>query len=205
MAKLNFKYGTMNSGKSIDLMRIAHNYEENGFSVLVMKPAIDTKGLDMLDSRIGMKRKVDILIYDKTDIISAINCYKKDNLSYIFVDEAQFLSKEQIDTLFLATKIFDVPIICYGLRNNFKMEGFEGADRLLQIAEGIEEIKTLCDCGKIARYVGRKVNGEFELDGDLVVIDGANNEVEYVPLCGECYLEKVKKINKQKIKSRYKI
>ena len=205
MAKLNFRYGTMNSGKSIDLMRIAHNYEENGYSTLVMKPKIDTKGLDMLDSRVGMRRKVDILITPDTNILEEINKNKKDNLACIFVDEVQFLKKEQIDELFLITKLLDVPVICYGLRNNFKMEGFEGADRLLQIAEEIHELKTLCKCGNIARYVGRKANGQYLLDGDVILIDGSSEKVEYVPLCGNCYLNEVKKIDKVKVKSKYKI
>ena len=205
MAKLNFRYGTMNSGKSIDLMRVAHNYEENGYSIVVMKPKIDTKGKNMLDSRIGMRRKVDILIDSNTNIMEEIKNTKKDNLACIFVDEAQFLNKEQIDELFLITKILDIPVVCYGLRNNFKMEGFAGSDRLLEIAEEIVEIKTLCKCGNIARYVGRKVNDFYMLEGDVVLIDGKEDKVEYVPLCGNCYLNEVKKIDKVKVKSKYRI
>ena len=195
MAKLNFKYGTMGSGKSIDLMRTAYNYEEKGYDVLVMKPLIDTKGSNKLDSRIGMKRTVDILISDDTDIISEVNNRLTTNLRCIFVDEAQLLSSKKIDELYLASKIFDIPIICYGLRTNFKMEGFPGSTRLLEIAENIEELKTLCKCGSTARFAGRKVNGEFTLEGDNILIDGEYNNVEYVPLCGDCYLKKVKKID----------
>lgn len=195
MAKLHFKYGTMNSGKSIDLMRTAYNYEEMGYDVLVLKPLIDTKGLDKLDSRIGMKRKVDILIPKNSLILPLIINKIPKNLACIFVDEAQFLSKEQIDNLFIITKKMNIPVICYGLRNNFKMEGFEGSVRLLEIAEELEEIKTLCHCGEIARYVGRKVDGKFQLDGCEVVIDGENINTEYIPLCGKCYLEKVKELD----------
>lgn len=195
MAKLHFKYGTMNSGKSIDLMRTAYNYEEMGYDVLVLKPLIDTKGLDKLDSRIGMKRKVDILIPENSLILPLIINKISKKLACIFVDEAQFLSKEQIDNLFIITKKMNIPVICYGLRNNFKMEGFEGSVRLLEIAEELEEIKTLCHCGEIARYVGRKVDGKFQLDGCEVVIDGENINTEYIPLCGKCYLEKVKELD----------
>lgn len=192
MAKLHFKYGTMNSGKSIDLMRTAYNYEEMGYNVLVLKPLIDTKGLDKLDSRVGIKRKVDLLIPKNSLIMPLIMNKINKKLACIFIDEAQFLSRNQIDNLFIITKKFDIPVICYGLRNNFKMEGFEGSIRLLEIAEELEEIKTLCNCGEVARYVGRKVDGKFKLEGTEVIIDGENNNIEYVPMCGKCYLEKVK-------------
>ncbi len=193
MAKLHFKYGTMNSGKSIDLIRTAHNYEECGYNVLVMKPIIDTKGPDMLDSRVGLKRKVDILINDDS-ILKLLKSKITDNLACIFIDEAQFLNKKQIDELFFITKKLDIPVICYGLRTNFKMESFEGSRRLLEIADELEELKTLCKCMEIARFAGRKVNNEYTLDGLEVKIDGKDENIEYVPLCGKCYLEKVKKI-----------
>lgn len=194
MAKLHFKYGTMNSGKSIDLMRTAYNYEEMGYKVLVLKPMIDTKGENKLSSRVGMERRVNILIPKNALILPLIKNQITDDLACIFIDEAQFLSKRQIDNIFIITKKFDIPVICYGLRNNFKMEGFAGSIRLLEIADELEEIKTLCHCGEIARYVGRKVNGDFTLEGDEVVIDGSQKNVEYVPLCGKCYLEKVSKL-----------
>ena len=194
MAKLHFKYGTMNSGKSIDLMRTAHNYEEVGYSVLVLKPLIDTKGEDKLDSRIGLQRKVDILIDKDESILKLIKENSNDSLACIFVDEAQFLNKNQIDELFFLTKEIDIPVICYGLRNNFMMNGFEGSIRLLEIAEELEELPTLCECKEIARYVGRKVNGEFVISGNEIEIDGANKNIEYEPMCGRCYLKKVKKI-----------
>lgn len=194
MAKLHFKYGTMNSGKSIDLMRTAYNYEEMGYKVLVLKPMIDTKGENKLSSRVGMERKVNILIPKDALILPLIKNKITNDLACIFIDEAQFLSKRQIDNLFIITKKFDIPVICYGLRNNFKMEGFTGSIRLLEIADELEEIKTLCHCGEIARFAGRKVNGDFTLEGDEVVIDGSKDNIEYVPLCGKCYLEKLSKL-----------
>ena len=196
MAKLHFKYGTMNSGKSIDLMRTAYNYEEMGYKVLVLKPMIDTKGENKLSSRIGMERVVDVSIPLDSLVLPLIKNKITDNLACIFIDEAQFLSKNQIDELFILTKKFDIPVICYGLRNNFKMEGFSGSIRLLEIADELEEIKTLCPCGEIARYAGRKINGKFTIEGNEVVIDGSKDNIEYVPLCGKCYLKKVKKIIK---------
>ena len=193
MAKLNFKYSTMNAGKSLDLIRTVHNYEENGYQVLVLKPAIDTKANNYISSRVGVKRKVDYLI-KPSDNIEKILKSKFKKIKSIFVDEAQFLTKSQVDELFIISKKYDIDVICYGLRNNFKMEAFEGSMRLLEIAEELEELKTMCKCGNIARYVGRKVNGQYQTDGDVVVIDGAKN-VLYVPLCGDCYLKEVKNIN----------
>lgn len=189
MAKLNFKYATMNSGKTMDLIRTAFNYEENGYHILIIKPSIDTKGNDYIISRVGLKRKVDFLI-DREDDIEKIIKKDLNNIKCIFVDEAQFLTRKQVDELFLISKKYDVDVICYGLRLNFKMEAFEGSLRLLEIAEELEELKTMCKCGNIARYAGRKLNGKYQTNGDEVVIDG-NNNYEYVPLCGECYLKDV--------------
>ena len=198
MAKLNYKYATMNSGKKLDLIRTANNYEENGFRVIVLKPLIDTKGDKCITSRIGVERKVDFLIGDKDKILEILKG-NLNNIACIFVDEAQFLSKRQIDELFLISHMTNIEVICYGLRTNFKMEAFEGSKRLLETADELEELKTMCHCGKIARFVGRKVNGNYLLDGEEVVIDGEEN-IEYIPLCGECYLKEVKKIEKEFVK-----
>ena len=198
MPKLNFKYSTMNAGKTLDLIRTVYNYDENGYKVLVLKPKIDTKGNNYIVSRVGVSRKVDYLI-DKED--SIINLLKSDlnDTKSIFVDEAQFLSKKQVDELFLISKVFDKDVICYGLRLNFKMDAFEGSRRLLEISEELEELKTICHCGNIARYVGRKINGKYVNSGNEVVIDGAN-DVEYIPLCGDCYLKEVKGVDYNKVK-----
>ena len=194
MAKLHFKYATMNAGKSIDLMRTAYNYEENGFKVLVMKPKVDTKSGDRISSRVGLERKVDILIDMEDNIIHLLKG-KLDDLYCIFVDEAQFLKEFQVNDLYKVTKLCDIPVICYGLRVNFLGNSFEGSRRLLEISDVLEELPTICSCGSIARMVGRWFDGKFVLDGDEVVIDGTRN-VKYIPLCGKCYLEKVLGINR---------
>lgn len=193
MANLVFWYATMNSGKSLDLLRAAHNYEEEEFKVLVMKPIIDTKGGDKVTSRLGLKRKVDFLI-DKDASIPDILRGHVGDISAIFVDEAQFLTPKQVVQLYELAHALDIDIHCYGLRSNFKMKTFEGSAALLEIADELKELTKKCNCGKEARYVGRKVNGVYQTDGDVVVIDGAEN-VEYVPLCGDCYLEEVRKVN----------
>lgn len=195
MADLVFKYGTMNSGKSIDLMCKAHNYEEFGYDVFVMKPKIDTKGNDKLQSRVNMERKVDILMEENASILPIIRDKLTNKLSCIFVDEVQFLNPKQIDELFFITKSLDIPVICYGLRNNFKMEGFDGSTRLLLIADKLEEFTTLCECRSLARFVGRKVDGQFVTEGNTVEIDGKKRNMEYVPMCGKCYLKKVRNLS----------
>ena len=199
MAKMHFKYATMNSGKSIDLMRTAHNYEENGYKVLVIKSVIDTKSGEHISSRVGMKRKVDFLLLYSDSVMGKLKG-KLDDISAILVDEAQFLSIGQVNELFIISKACNIPVICYGLRTNFMMESFAGGKRLLEISDELEELITLCSCGEVARYVGRKVGNAFVDTGEEIIIDGTEN-IKYVPLCGKCYLEKVKKMNLEKIKS----
>lgn len=188
MSKLYFRYGAMNSGKSTHLMQVAHNYEERGMKVLIVKPKVDTKGGDTLVSRLGVNRHVDLLVSEESDLFSIIKGYLNEGreIHCILVDEVQFMKAAQIDQLFeIAVKI-DIPIICYGLRTDFKREGFEGSTRLLLLAHSIEEMKTICACGRKALFNGRKINGKFVFEGEQIAIDEENN-VEYESLCGHCY------------------
>ena len=194
MAKLYFRYGAMNSGKTAILLQTAYNYEERGMKVLIIKPGIDTKGADFLVSRIGLKRKVDYIILEDEDIYKKLKD-KLDDISCILVDEAQFLSKNQVEDLMQIVVDFDIPIICYGLRTDFRTEGFEGATRLLEIAHSIDEMKTICKCGRKAIFNTRKVNGKFTFSGEKVAID-EQNEVTYESLCPKCYYEKLNKYKK---------
>lgn len=188
MSKLYFRYGAMNSGKSTNLMQVAHNYEERGMKVLIVKPKVDTKGGDTLVSRLGVNRHVDLLVSEDADLFTIIDEYLKNGrkIDCILVDEVQFMKAKQIDQLFeIAVKI-DIPVICYGLRTDFKREGFEGSTRLLLLAHSIEEMKTICACGKKAIFNGRKINDKFVFEGEQIAIDEQNN-VEYESLCGHCY------------------
>lgn len=200
MAKMHFKYASMNSGKSTDLIRTAYNYEENGYKVLIIKSIIDTKTKDTVSSRLGVEKKIDVLLLYSDNILEVLKGRLK-GISCILVDEAQFLSIKQVEDLFLISKACNIPVICYGLRTNFKMESFAGSKRLLEIADVLEELTTLCGCGEIARYVGRKVGENFVLEGEEIVIDGTAN-ICYVPLCGKCYLTKVKKQNLNEIENK---
>ena len=190
MSKLYFRYGAMNSGKSTHLMQVAHNYEERGMRVILIKPSTDKKGGDKLVSRLGVERKVDILCEKKMDIYEEIKKWQevKFKVNCILVDEVQFMTKEQVDQLFKIAVVLDIPVICYGLRTDFMMEGFEGSTRLLLLAHSIEEMKTICKCGRKAILNGRKINDEFVFEGEQVAIDNIDN-VQYESLCGHCYFK----------------
>ena len=190
MSKLYFRYGAMNSGKSTNLMQVAHNYEERGMKVVLIKPSTDKKGGDKLVSRLGVERKVDLLINDDQNVYEEVKKWEDDKykIDCILVDEVQFLKCEQIDQLFEVAVGMDIPVICYGLRTDFKMQGFEGSTRLLLLAHSIEELKTICKCGRKAVLNGRKINGRFVFEGEQVAIDNVD-DVEYESLCGHCYFE----------------
>ena len=190
MSKLYFRYGAMNSGKSTNLMQVAYNYEERGMKVLLIKPSTDKKGWDKLVSRLGVERKVDLLINDDQNIYNEVKKWQdeKYKIDCILVDEVQFFKAYQIDQLFEIAVCLDIPVICYGLRTDFKMQGFEGSTRLLLLAHSIEELKTICKCGKKAILNGRKINGKFVFEGEQVAIDNIDN-VEYESLCGHCYFK----------------
>ncbi|MGG7076356.1 thymidine kinase [Clostridium sardiniense] len=190
MSKLYFRYGAMNSGKSTHLMQVAHNYEERGMRVLLMKPSTDKKGGNKLVSRLGVVRDVDVLVQNDENICNIVknNVKEYGKLHCILVDEVQFMKKNQIDELFEVAVTLDIPIICYGLRTDFKMEGFEGSKRLLLIAHSIEEMKTICKCGSKAVVNARKINDRFVFEGQQVAIDNIG-DVHYESLCGECYFK----------------
>ena len=188
MSKLYFRYGAMNSGKSTHLMQVAYNYEERGMKVIILKPKVDKKGGDTLVSRLGVNRQVDLLISEEDNVFDTIDNYLKENrrINCILVDEVQFMKKKQIDELFQIAVGMDIPIICYGLRTDFKIDGFEGSTRLLLVAHSIEEMKTICACGQKAIFNGRKINGKFVFEGEQIAID-EQDDVRYESLCGHCY------------------
>ena len=185
MAKLYFRYGAMNSGKSTLLLQTAHNYEENGMKVLIVKPKIDTKGSNKVVSRIGAEREVDFLL-GKEDNLYEIVKDKYKNINCVLVDEAQFLEKDQVDNCMDVVVNLNIPVICYGLRTDFQTKAFPGSERLLAIAHSLEEMKTICPCGSKAIFVGRYINGNFTTEGDQVAIDG-ENKVTYKSMCAKCY------------------
>lgn len=188
MAKLYFRYGAMNSGKTTALMQVAYNYKERGMRVLILKPAIDTKGRDSVVSRLGISCKVDMLVTSDSNILDMVRAdiAAHGPLACVLCDESQFFTPAQAEQLFLVTVDLAIPVICYGLRADFMLRGFPGSTRLLELAHTIEELKTICACGRKATCNGRKVNGEFVFEGAQVAIDMVDN-VEYQSLCPQCW------------------
>ena len=179
MAKLYFRYGAMNSGKSTALMQVAHNYEEQGMQVLILKPQVDTKGGGELVSRLGVHRKADRLIRPDMDVFEVVReASQATKLACVLCDESQFFTAEQAEQLFMVTVDLNIPVICYGLRADFSLRGFPGSTRLLELAHTIEEMKTICTCGRKAICNCRKVNGQFVFEGEQVAID-LENDVQY--------------------------
>lgn len=199
MSKLYFRYGAMNSGKSTNLMQVAYNYEERGMKVKIFKPQVDTKGGNRLVSRLGVVREADFSVGTHDDLYEVTEKWiqNEGKIHCVLVDEVQFLKAEQIDQLLKVAIVLKVPVICYGLRTDFLMNGFEGSARLLLLAHSIEELKTICTCGKKALLNGRKLNGEFIFEGAQVAID-LEGDVEYQSLCADCYFKYRKKAEEKK-------
>jgi len=177
----------MNSGKTTALIQAAHNYHERGMKTLLIKPAIDSKGAGQVVSRLAISRPVGVMAGRDDDLFSII-APSKDAVHCVFVDEAQFLTAAQVRQLFKVTGMLNLPVICYGLRTDFLLHGFEGSTELLLLAHSIEELKTICTCGRKAVANARKVNGQYVFSGDQVAIDGEHN-VEYEALCAQCYYQ----------------
>ena len=190
MAKLYFRYGAMNSGKSTMLIQAAYNYEERDQVVAILKPAIDTKGAESLSSRIGLSRRADFLLGPDDSLANAVYVAhdRAGRLDAVFIDEAQFLTPEQVDEAFQIA-LNGTPVLAYGLRADFRTHAFPGSARLMEIAHSIEELKTICRCGSKAMFNARKVDGEFVSEGSQVAIDGV--DVGYESLCGKCYSMRV--------------
>jgi thymidine kinase len=191
MAKLHFKYGAMNSGKSDTLIKTAFNYDERGLATLTVKAAVDTKGEDWVVARGGAQRRVDVLAHDGEDlrarIMAAADASSLRPLHAVLVDEAQFLQPAQIDHLFRIAKADGISVICYGLRTDFLTRTFPGSQRLLELADNIEKLPTMCRCGSQAEFNTRRVDGRFVFSGEQIAIDGA--EVSYESLCGPCFMQ----------------
>jgi thymidine kinase len=184
MSKLHFKYGAMNSGKSDSLIKTAFNYEERGLKTIVVKPDVDTKHETNVIARGGHTRRADILATPDTDLERDI--VGIEDVACVLVDEAQFLSVEQISQLYRLAKLHDISVICYGLRADFQTKLFPGSERLFEVADNIEKLPTMCFCGSQAEFNTRKVDDTYVFTGDQVVIEVG--DITYDSLCGRCYV-----------------
>lgn len=194
MAKLYFRYGAMNSGKSTALLQAAYNYEERGQRVLLAKPGVDAKGDHDIVSRLGVTRSVDFLIGEEADVLELFFAHRRAVLASsgspvacLLIDEAQFLSPAQVNDLLRIAVVQDVPVLAYGIRTDFRTDAFPGSARLLEIAHSLEELKTICRCGRKALFNARRIGDRFVFDGAQVAIDTVF-DVSYESLCAECYL-----------------
>lgn len=191
MAKLYFRYGSVGSAKTLNLLAVAHNYKQQNKKVLLLKPSLDDRfDKYLIESRAGLKTKADILV-DNTTILSHFDF---NNISCVLVDEAQFLNTGFIDQLRQLTLNKNIPVICYGLRNDFKSFLFEGTKRLMEVADSIEEIKSTCFyCNRKATQNLKYLKGFPTNEGPTVDL---GTEEKYHPACYKCYQSLIKSSKK---------
>ena len=187
MAKLYFRYGTMTSAKTLNLLAVAHNYRSQNKKIILIKPAFDTRfGAEMIKSRAGLENEADILVNSDTPL----NYSDFKDVSCVLVDEAQFLSTNIVEQLRKLSIELNIPVICYGLRADFKSYLFEGSKRLLELADTIEEVKTTCYyCNKKAIMNLKHVDGKAVNVGPSIEL---GTEEKYFPTCYGCYVEQLK-------------
>lgn len=185
MAKLYFKYGAMGSSKTAQALIAKYNYEENDLKVWLIKPSLDTRdGQTILKSRIGLKAAAEAISPDR-DIYDLFLQTQKGNCDVIIVDECQFFKAEQIDQLRQIVDEEGIPVMCFGLRTDFLTHLFEGSLRLMEVADTIQEIKTICDCGSKATVTARvDSQGYIVTEGDKVVLGGNDS---YIAMCHKCW------------------
>mmetsp|Transcript_22953 Transcript_22953/g.38274 ORF Transcript_22953/g.38274 Transcript_22953/m.38274 type:complete len:281 (-) Transcript_22953:339-1181(-) len=190
MPKLYFRHGAVSSAKTLNLLAVQHTYRIQGKNVILMKPALDTRfGADNVTSRAGLSQSADFLLKPDTNILKLPIPRGDTSIHCVLVDEVQFLNVTQIDQLRLITTLWNVPVICYGLRTDFRTHLFPGSRRLLELADTIEEVKTTCHfCNSKAILNLKHVNGVADTSGPAVQL-GA--EEKYFPTCYRCYRENV--------------
>lgn len=183
MAKLYYRYGAMGSGKSIDLLKVAYNYEERNQKTILFTAGIDDRfGTGKITTRIGISKEALVFFHD-TNIFEVVKNYPY-RADCVLVDEAQFLTQKQTRELSDIVDELDIPVICYGLRADFQNHFFEGSKSLMEIADKIEEIKTICECGAKATVNMRMINGKATDVGEQILIGGNDS---YKSVCRKCY------------------
>ena len=196
MAKLYFKYGAMGSSKSAQALITKYNYEENDMSVWLIKPSADIRdGADILRSRIGLEAKAEIMTPD-TDIFARFAESQAEKCDVVIVDECQFMTQQQIDQLRAIVNEYAIPVLCFGLRTDFQTKLFPGSMRLMELADVIEEIKTMCDCGAKATVNARISDGYIVTEGAQVFLGGND---AYIAMCHRCYINGIREHKKIKL------
>ena len=194
MGKLYFKYGAMGSSKTAQALITKYNYEENGLKVWLIKPCTDTRdGADIIRSRIGLEAPA-MPVAPEADLIGL---FRQQNCDIVIVDECQFMTAEHIDQLRAIVDEWDIPVICFGLRTDFLTRLFPGSLRLMEVADSIEEIKTICDCGNKATVNARiDSQGHIVTEGAQVVLGGNDS---YIAMCHRCYIRAIREHKKIKL------
>ena len=190
MSKLFFRYGAMNSGKSTAMLQVAHNYEERDQRVVLVKSSVDTKGNDQIVSRLGVTRTADILLSPGQDLRAALrerDAESGQDIACMLIDEAQFLTPEQVDQALAVAVLDGIPVVAFGIRTDFRTRAFPGSQRLMEVAHSLQEMKTICRCGSKAIFNARLGEQGIIREGDQVMIDG--EQARYEALCARCYLE----------------
>ena len=196
MAKLYFKYGAMGSSKTAQALITKYNYEENDLNVWLIKPSADTRdGATILRSRIGLEAQVDV-IAPEADVLERYMQSKHGQCNVIIVDECQFMTADQIGQLRAIVDDYNVPVLCFGLRTDFQTHLFPGSRRLMELADCIEEIKTMCDCGAKATVNARINDGFIVTEGAQVVLGGNDS---YIAMCHRCYVQGIREHKKIKL------
>ena len=196
MAKLYFKYGAMGSSKTAQALITRYNYEENDMKVWLIKPSADTRdGVQILRSRIGLAAAVEVMAPD-VNIYEKFRAEQMGACDAVICDECQFLTEEQIDQLREIVNECRVPVMCFGLRTDFRTRLFPGSRRLMELADCIEEIKTMCDCGSKATVNARISDGYIVTEGAQVVLGGNDS---YIAMCHRCYLKGIREHKKIKL------
>ena len=196
MAKLYFKYGAMGSSKTAQALITKYNYEENDLKVWLIKPSADTRdGAQILRSRIGLEAQVEA-IAPNVDIYARFLGGKARRCDVIIVDECQFMTERQIDQLRTIVDEHNIPVMCFGLRTDFQTKLFPGSRRLMEVADTIQEIKTICDCGAKATVNARISDGYIVTEGAQVVLGG--NDC-YIAMCHKCYVKGIREHKKIKL------
>lgn len=183
-AKLYFRYGVMNSGKSLFLLSTAHNFSERGVPYLILKSTVDTRDICVKSRALSSKQSC-VSVAPETDVYEYFKNLSDKNYQWILVDEAQFMQPAQIDQLAHIVDEFNINIICYGLRTDFQTKMFPGSLRLFEIADKFEEMKSTCHCGKKA-----SVNARVDSSGHLITVGNqveCGSEDKYITLCRDCY------------------
>ncbi len=196
MAKLYFKYGAMGSSKTAQALITKYNYEENDMQVWLLKPSADTRdGASILRSRIGLQASVEV-IPPQADVYRRF-LQRSGRCHVVIVDECQFMTPEQIDQLRAIVNDFNIPVMCFGLRTDFQTKLFPGSLRLMELADSIEEIKTMCDCGAKATVNARIDSGGYIVTQGAQVFLGGNDS--YIAMCHRCYIRGIQEHKKIKL------